>query len=120
MCYTEAKQYVWACLLESERTDGQAANEGRVRVHGSRRSTLAVIPPEEEAGIAWALSYLNRQSMSAILYGGSKPFVDESPQAPEVKKFLAIREQQQVRNLPQPHAREALASRAPEQASLFS
>jgi len=47
--------------------------------------------------------------MSAILYGGIKPFVDESAQTPGGKKLLAIREQQQVRNLPQLGAREALA-----------
>ena len=78
-------------------------------MHGSRRSKSAVIISEEEAGIVWPLSYVNGQSMSAILYGGIKPFVDESAQTPGGKKLLAIREQQQVRNLPQLGAREALA-----------
>lgn len=61
-----------------------------------RRSTVACIVTEHEQGVIKALAFLRKTSMSEVLYAWIKPFVDEAAESPEVKKLIAIQEQEEI------------------------
>jgi len=62
-----------------------------------RRSTIACIVTEHDQAVIKALTFLRRSTISEVLYAWIKPLIDEAAQTPEVKKLLAIREQEGTR-----------------------
>jgi len=59
-----------------------------------RRSTVACIVTEHDQAVIKALTFLRKTTISEVLYAWIKPFIDEAAETPEVKKLLAIREQE--------------------------
>lgn len=62
----------------------------------TRRSTVACIVTEHDHAVIKALTFLRKTTMSEVLYACIKPFIDEAAEAAEVKKLLAIREQEEA------------------------
>jgi len=62
------------------------------------RCTVAWIVSEDDQGVIKASAFLRKSTISDVLYPWIKPLIDESAGTPEVKKLLAIREQEGARN----------------------
>lgn len=65
---------------------------------GGRRSTVACIVTEHDQAVIKALAFLRRTIITDVLYVWIKPLIDEAAESSEVKKLLAIREQEEVMN----------------------
>jgi len=90
------------CYFEKKSSSSDGREWQLVKTRGSmmsavRRSTIACMVTQHDQAVIKALTFLRKSTISEVLHAWIKPFIDQAAETPEVKKLLAIREQEGTR-----------------------